>query len=99
MARLGELLVETKLLTAEQVEHGLRAQVMWGGRLGTNLIELGHLDLDQLSSALGKLLKMPAALARHFEKADPAVQRLLSTEFAERYSAVPLMRVASGKVV
>ncbi|MBA2543194.1 MAG: hypothetical protein H0V17_26365 [Deltaproteobacteria bacterium] len=99
MARLGELLVATKLLTPEQVEQALRAQVMWGGRLGTNLIELGFLDLDQLSQALGQLHRLPAALARHFDKADPAVQRKLSPEFAERYATVPLMRVASGKIV
>jgi hypothetical protein len=99
MARLGELLVATKLLTPEQVEQGLRAQVMWGGRLGTNLIELGFLDLDQLSTALGKQHRLPAALARHFDKADPALQRKLSSEFADRYATVPLMRVASGKVV
>jgi hypothetical protein len=99
MARLGELLVATKLLTPEQIEQALRAQVMWGGRLGTNLIELGFLDLDQLSTALGQQHKRPAALARHFDKADPALQRRLSPEFAERYGTVPLMRVASGKVI
>ena len=41
MPKLGELLVASGLLTADQVEQALRAQVLWGGRLGTNLIELG----------------------------------------------------------
>src|SRR5215210_4151895 len=99
MARLGELMVAAGLLTVEQVEQALRAQVMWGGRLGTNLVELGFLDLDQLSQALGRQHRMPSALARHFDKADPVLQRKLSPEFADRYTAVPLMRVASGKVV
>lgn len=99
MARLGELLVATKLLTAEQLEQALRAQVMWGGRLGTNIIELGFLDLDQLSDALGRQHGMPAALARHFDMTDPALQRKLTPEFADRYTSVPLMKVKSGKVV
>ncbi len=95
MARLGELLVAAKLLTAEQVEQALRAQVMWGGRLGTNLIELGFLDLDTLSVALGRLHGQPAALARHFEKADRALQQLLSPDVAERFSCVPLARTGA----
>ncbi len=99
MARLGELLVATKMLSPEQIEQALRAQVMWGGRLGTNIIELGFLDLDQLSMALGKQHQLPAALARHFDMADPPLQRKLSPEFAEKYSAVPLIKVASGKIV
>jgi len=99
MARLGELLVATTLLTLEQIEQALRAQVMWGGRLGTNLIELGFLDLDQLSTTLGRQHQLPAALARHFDMADVAVQRKLSPELAEKYAAVPLMKVASGKII
>ena len=53
-----------------RLEQALRAQVVWGGRLGTNLIELGCIDLDSLSRALGRQHGLPAALARHFEKAD-----------------------------
>ena len=34
MARLGELLVAARLLTTDQIERALRAQVMWGGRIG-----------------------------------------------------------------
>lgn len=93
MARLGELLVAAGLLTVEQVEQALRAQVIWGGRLGTNLVELGHLALDPLTKVLGRQHRLPAALARHFEKADPALQRMLSPELAERFSCVPLLRM------
>lgn len=93
MPRLGELFVAAGLLTVEQVERALRAQVLWGGRLGTNLVELHLLELDGLSEMLGRQHRLPAALARHFEQADPGLQRLLSPELAERYSCVPLLRV------
>src|SRR6476646_1138467 len=93
MPRLGELLVAAGLLTVEQVEQALRAQVMWGGRLGTNLVELHYLELDPLSKVLARQHRLPAALARHFEKADPELQRLLSPDFAERFSCVPLLRM------
>jgi hypothetical protein len=93
MPRLGELLVAGGLLTPEQVEQALRAQVMWGGRLGTNLVELHFLELDALSTALGRQHHLPAVLARHFEKADPMLQRMLSADFAERFSCVPVLRM------
>ena len=91
MPRLGELLILAGLLTAEQIEQALRAQVLWGGRLGTNLVELHHLELDPLAKALGRQHRMPAALARHFDHADRELQRRLSPELAERYACVPLL--------
>ncbi|CAN5327920.1 hypothetical protein BH11MYX1_BH11MYX1_43540 [soil metagenome] len=71
---------------------------MWGGRLGTNLIELGLIDLDELSRALGRQHELPAALARHFDRADPALQAELPAELAERYGCVPLLHLADGKI-
>lgn len=98
MARLGERLVAYGLVGVDKVEHALRAQVVWGGRLGTNLIELGYIDLDELSRALGRHHDLPAALARHFERADPALQRQLPPEVADRHSFVPILRLADNKV-
>lgn len=95
MARLGELLVGSRLLTADQVDQALRAQVIWGGRIGTNLVELGLLDLDELSSALGRQHRLPAALARHFERADAALQQRLSPDLAERFACVPIATTPS----
>ena len=95
MARLGELLVAAGLVTADQVERGLRAQVMWGGRLGTNLVELENLDLDALSKMLARQLRVPAALARHFEKGDRALQARLPAAMAERHRVVPLVRIGA----
>jgi hypothetical protein len=97
MARLGELLVAAGLVTADQVEQALRAQVMWGGRIGTNLIELGHLELDDLARMLGRQHRLPAALSRHFERSDRALQLLLSSAVAERHAVVPLFRAGKLK--
>ncbi len=99
MARLGEHLIAAKLLTPEQLELALRAQVMWGARIGTNLVELGAVDLDAIAEALSHQHRIPAAFARHFEKADRGIQRRLPAELAERHAAVPLMRVKIGKIV
>jgi hypothetical protein len=97
--RLGELLVAARILTVEQVDAALRAQVMWGGRIGTNLIELGCIDLDGLSRALGRQHRLPAALARHFDVADPNLQGRMSADVAEKFSCVPLVRAQHNIVV
>jgi len=99
MARLGEHLVAARLLDLDQVERALRAQVLWGGRLGTNLIELGMLDLDGISRALGRQRKVPAALARHFEKSDRELQERLPAELAKQWSVVPLLHVGPNKQI
>lgn len=92
--RLGELLVADGRLTDEQIDQGLRAQVLWGGRLGSNLVELGLLDLDELSWALARLHGMPVALARHFARTDAALQQRLGPGLADKWQCVPLARLA-----
>lgn len=99
MARLGELLTASRLIEPEKVEQALRAQVVWGGRLGTNLIELGCIDLDGLSRALGRQHGIPAALGRHFDKADEELQRGFPVDLARRYSVVPLLRVGADRKI
>lgn len=92
--RLGELLIADGRLSEEQIDQGLRAQVLWGGRLGTNLVELGLLDLDELSWTLARLHRMPVALARHFASPDAGLQHRLGSDLAERWQCVPLARLA-----
>ncbi len=92
--RLGELLIADGRLSEDQVEQGLRAQVLWGGRLGTNLVELGLLDLDEISWTLARLHRMPVALARHFAQPDAALQAKMGAALAERWQCVPLARLA-----
>src|SRR4051812_5490963 len=99
MARLGELLTSTRLIEPDKLEQALRAQVVWGGRLGTNLIELGCIDLDGLSRALGRQHLLPAALARHFDKADPALQARLPAEIAREYSVIPLLQIGTERKI
>lgn len=96
--RLGELLIEAGVTTAAQVDRALGAQVMLGGRIGTCLVELGIVDLDGLSNALGHQLGLPAALSKHFEHADPGLQASLRPELAERFMAIPLQRVGKRAV-
>src|SRR4051794_29090071 len=53
--RLGELLIQEKLVTPQALEEALETQVVHGGRLGTNLLELGLLTEKDLARMLGQL--------------------------------------------
>jgi hypothetical protein len=88
--RLGERLIAAGLISEEWLEEALEAQVVHGGRLGTNLVERHHVDLDELAMALGEQHGLPAALAEHFAAADPNVQQALGAELAARWCVVPL---------
>ena len=50
MARkIGELLVSEGLLTRKQLEEALKCQVIFGGRLGTNLVEMGIIEESRIT--------------------------------------------------
>ena len=51
---LGELMVREGMVKPAQVEEALEAQVLHGGRRGTNLVERGSLTEEQLARALGR---------------------------------------------
>jgi Type II secretion system (T2SS), protein E, N-terminal domain len=93
VARIGEILVQDGVVTAEGRERALQSQAVHGGRMGTNLIEQFACGLDDLAEGLARQHDMPAALDRHFSQADPTVQKLLSPATAARWRAVPLGRL------
>lgn len=97
MARLGELLVAAGVLEPAQLEEALRAQVIHGARLGTNLVELGHVELDQIAVALARQHGLPPAMRRHFERCDPEVQASLPSALAARHLVVPIGFVAGDE--
>ncbi|MGC4113373.1 MAG: general secretion pathway protein GspE [Myxococcales bacterium] len=50
---IGEILIQSGVLRQDQLDEALEAQVLHGGRIGTNLVELGHATEEQLARALG----------------------------------------------
>jgi hypothetical protein len=54
--RIGELLIAENHLTQEGLEEALDWQVLYGGRLGTNLLELRLVEEKDLAGALGRQL-------------------------------------------
>jgi Type II secretion system (T2SS), protein E, N-terminal domain len=88
--RLGTLLLRDAIISLGQLEEALRAQVLYGGRLGTNLVELGSIDLDTLGHYLSKVHGVPHATTARMEAADPGAAARLGADLAERHCAFPL---------
>lgn len=88
--RLGTLLLRDAVITLSQLEAALRSQILYGGRLGTNLVELGHVDVDTLGRYLARVLDVPHATAEQLEAASREALQLVGADRADRFTTVPL---------
>ncbi|GHG84448.1 general secretion pathway protein GspE [Comamonas sp. JC664] len=93
--RLGEQLLKDGLVSAEGLEEALEAQVVHGGRLGTNLVELGLLTEQDLAKTLGKLHN--SAFASGEMVPDPKAMELVSSNHADDKEYLP-MRVDATRL-
>lgn len=93
MPTLGEMLVADGACTREQVEDAIQAQVVMGGRLGTNLIESGAVGEEALARALARLHNLPAMSGDHIQPEGEAL-RLLPPEVADRLEIIPFAKNA-----
>src|SRR6267378_768797 len=87
MAKIGELLMSAGHLTPDGLEEALDWQVLYGGRLGTNLIELKLVEEEQLARALGK--QLGAEVAWGELQVDPALVSTVPKHIADRQEMVP----------
>lgn len=95
--RLGKLLVAEGLVTPDEVGEALRHQIVHGGRLGTNLVELRCLQLDPLTEVLGLQHDLAPTLQDHFDERTPELAERLTPELAARWHAVPLYVAGEGR--
>src|SRR3569833_1073518 len=94
--KLGTLLLRNAAIGLSQLEAALRNQVLYGGRLGTNLVELGFLDLELLSTYLAELTGLPVATPTLLGDADRALLDKLGADEAHRLRAIPLGMLETG---
>ncbi|MHB8253708.1 MAG: GspE/PulE family protein [Acidiferrobacter sp.] len=88
-ARLGDLLLEHKVISLEQLETALGDQRKSGRRLGRVLIENGYLTEDALLDFLSRQLKIPYVDLRRYTFM-PEIVRLIPEAYARRFRAVAL---------
>jgi hypothetical protein len=100
--RLGQILVAQRIVTRTEVQTGLQRQRVRGGRLGSQLIAMGVLTLQQLGAALTSQRDVEAAITKsarflqasqvqHGEMSPQAIQARLDLARASWPLAIPPM--------
>lgn len=89
---VGEELVRRGLVTKEHLRLALERQVVFGGRLGTNIVELGILKEEELSNFLSEIQKVPVADTSELMNVNEETIAALSPKLAEKYKAVPFRK-------
>ena len=87
--RLGDMLVRLRLVSPQMLDAALKAQMIYGGRVGANLVELGHLDIDKLAELLAQQSGCPIATQAALEQIPESVLKHLKSALAEKLLAVP----------
>jgi hypothetical protein len=85
---LGEILTAKGGVPPEQVRAALEGQVIYGGRLGTNLLELGAATEEQVAQGLAQQHGCPALWGEI--GSEPRALDLLKPDLVDRLEAVPL---------
>ncbi|PLY02555.1 MAG: hypothetical protein C0623_03580 [Desulfuromonas sp.] len=87
--KLGELLVQEGVISPHQLEEALKYQVIFGGKLGTNLIELDFVREDDIAKTLSRMLRVPLVSGEELHNIPDDVIHLIPRDIAEQYQVVP----------
>lgn len=90
--KLGELLVKEGLITREHLRLALERQVIFGGRIGTNIVELGILTEDEFTKFLSRYLKIQVVESSQLVSIDEEIIACINKEMAEKYKAIPFKK-------
>jgi len=88
------MLVKATLITKEQLQKALQQQETGGGRIGTNLVKLGFISEDDITSFLSRQYGVPSINLSHFE-IDSAVIKLIPSEIAQKHQIIPINRTGN----
>lgn len=94
MKKLGEILINKKLLTEDQLKEALAIQAGGPRRLGNVILRRGWLTQDQMVEALSEQLEQPVLAVN----VSPAATKILPKFMCKAFDVVPLS-VTDQKVV
>ncbi len=92
MASVGEALVKSGLVTKEHLRLALERQVVFGGRIGTNIVELGILREEELARFLSSHLKVPSVSTSQMLSIDEETIACIDARLADKYKVVPFKK-------
>ncbi|MGA7750939.1 MAG: hypothetical protein WCA63_12440 [Gallionella sp.] len=87
--RLGDLLLQQKLISEDQLAYALEQQKRLGLKLGRVLVDNAFVSEENISESLAKQLNIPYINLRHFH-IKPELVRLLPESQARQFHAIVL---------
>ncbi|MFZ6817124.1 GspE/PulE family protein [Undibacterium sp. Ji22W] len=96
--RLGEILLQQKLMTEEQLQFALAEQKRTGRKLGRLFVENGFVTEDQISEAMAKQLNISFVNLKQYN-IKPDIVRKLPELQARRFRAIVLEQRDTGYLV
>ncbi len=96
--KLGELLVERKVITTDQLEKGLIVQKGKGGLLGEILVELGFCNEEAIAQVLTVQYGFPFLPLSNYE-VDTEVVKIIPENVARQFMLIPIDRVGETLTV
>jgi hypothetical protein len=85
---LARILRDRGIVTERQVQEAIQYQVLYGGRLGTNLYELGFITEERLQDALSRATGVPS-VAVDFRTIEPETVKAVPKKLAARHKVFP----------
>lgn len=96
--RLGDMLIRAGLITQKQLQEALQLQKTNGGKLGYNLVKLGYVKEEDITSLLSEQYGVPAIHLEHFE-IDESILKHIPSEVAQKYLVIPIERTGATLTV
>ncbi len=98
IVRLGDWLVENKLISSAQLDSALKEQVLKNEKLGDTLINQGLVTEQQVCEAVAEILHIPFIDLKDY-KVDSNIARKLPEAQARRFQAIILKASANSVLV
>lgn len=90
--KLGEALVKEGFITRQQLNQALERQVVYGGRIGTNLIELRFINEEELTRFLGRFFNITPVTQEMLASIPSDVIESLSPDIVNKYKIIPFRK-------
>lgn len=87
---LLDMLRNGGLITMDQQDEALRNRVLFGGKIGTSLIELGFITEETLARFLSEKLAVPYIHPDLLRSIPPQIIALISRDVALKYHVIPI---------
>jgi len=96
--KLGQMLLNSGLITREQLEQALKRQRDDGGRIGYNLVKMRAISEEELNNYLARQHRIESVNLDEVDIPQDVID-LIPADIARRYEVVPIQKVGKTLVV